>query len=82
MDKKIYDEVFFWFEQNEFKNDGVWGYNTNLIFEFADWLDTVEDCKIATLTNSTDVDRIRADLKRGVDKWLEENHKKHYGIGG
>lgn len=79
MDNKLYDEVFFWFEQNEFKNEGVWGYNTNLIFEFADWLDTVEDCKIATLTNSTDTDRIRAELKRGVDLWLEKNHKNIMG---
>jgi hypothetical protein len=79
MTNKLYDEVFFWFEQNEFKNNGVWDYDTNLIFEFADWLDTVEDCKIATLTNSTDTDRIRAELKRGVDLWLEKNHKNIMG---
>ena len=75
MNKELYDEVFFWYEQNEFKNDGVWDYNTNLVFGFADWIDTVEDCKLATLTNSTDVDKIRRDLKRGVDKWIAENHK-------
>ena len=44
---KKFDKLFKWFEDNEFKNEGVYCRTTNLVFEFMEWLENAEDKFIA-----------------------------------
>lgn len=84
IDTKVrYDNLFHWFENNKFTNEGNYPRATNLVFEFCDWLDTLDDFDLAELLKLTadfedDDDIIKAsrqareELIRGVDNWLEK----------
>lgn len=75
---QILDETFFDFETNRFENNGVWPRRANLIFAFADYIETLSDEDIAERLNSDDarlIKRFRTTAKQGIDKWLEENMK-------
>lgn len=80
--KERYDRLFRWFEENEFTNEGDYPRETNLVFEFSDWLDSIDDGDLADrlgfFMDFKDVDdavvaaeQARKELTRGVNKWLE-----------
>jgi hypothetical protein len=83
IDTKVrYDNLFHWFEENKFTNEGNYPRATNLVFEFSDWLGTLDDYDLAELLGLTadfedDDDIVRAsrqareELTRGIDNWLE-----------
>lgn len=83
IDTKVrYDNLFHWFENNKFTNEGNYPRATNLVLEFSDWLDTLDDFDLAELLKLTadfedDDDIIKAsrqareELIRGIDNWLE-----------
>lgn len=76
------DELFFWFENNEFKNEGNYPRNTNLVLEFSDYIDKLDDDdlvdKLELLADYKDPDdalkaaaAIRIEIENGIDRWLE-----------
>lgn len=74
----ILNDVFFDFENNLFINEGCWPRKVNLIFAFADYIDTLSDEDIAEKLNSTDaflIDKFRKTATKGIDLWLKENMK-------
>lgn len=79
MNKNLYDSIFYWYEQHVFENDGVWPRNVNLVFGFADWIESVPDTILSSMANAEDVNTVRKDLRLGVDTWIKENHKNIMG---
>ena len=80
-DNKIFEilnNLFFYFEENIFVNDGVWSRKANLIFAFADYIEGLTDSQISNYlkTNSLDtINRFRFLAKQGIENWLKENMK-------
>lgn len=75
---RILDEVFFDFEHRLFQNDGVWTRPVNLVFAFADYIESLSDEEIAARLKSDNKKLIagfRFTAKQGIDKWLDENMK-------
>lgn len=82
IDTKVrYDNLFWWFENNLFKNEGNYPRKTNLVFEFADWLEELDDDELAErlglFADFKDVDdaykaasQAREEMIRGIDNWL------------
>ena len=83
IDTKVrYDNLFHWFEENKFTNEGNYPRATNLVFEFADWLEELDDDALAEhlglFADFKDVDdackaanQARIEILNGVDMWLE-----------
>lgn len=78
--KEKMDKIFWDFEENHFKNDGIHHRSLNLVFEFADYIDTeAGETAIAeafALHPYEDEDRekimkIKAKFSKGINKFLE-----------
>ena len=84
IDTKVrYDNLFHWFENNKFTNEGNYPRATNLVLEFSDWLYTLDDYDLAEelglFADFNDEDdalkaarQAREELTRGIDNWLEK----------
>lgn len=71
-------KFFFNFEHRHFKNNGVWTRQVNLVFAFADYIESLSDEEIAEYLKSGNkklIARFRFTAKQGIDKWLDENMK-------
>ena len=73
---KAADRIFEYFENNEFKNDGIYGRNMNLAFEFADFIEYEADndallsmAQINT-THEYIANALRTIIQRGIDAYL------------
>ena len=69
------DELWHFFENNIFVNNGQYSYNTNLVFSFADYIDSLSDEDLADFlqcSQNCDVKLFRKILNDGVDKWLHD----------
>ena len=82
LDRKKIDNLFWWFEENLFKNEGDYPRQTNLVLEFADYVDDASDFELAERLDlykeykddeeALEVVRhIRTEILNGIDKWLE-----------
>lgn len=73
IDAKL-NQLFWWFEENEFKNDGEWGRRMNLVFEFADFLDsqTVDDLAEIINCNEDEALEIKKIGAAGCSEWLRK----------
>ena len=83
IDTKVrYYNLFWWFENNLFKNEGNYPRNTNLVFEFDDWVRKVDKSELAErlgfYSDYKDTDdaekraeQARIEMLNGVDMWLE-----------
>lgn len=74
----ILNALFWNFEQHKFVNDGVWPYQVNLIFAFADYIETLkEDDVLPFVSESTfiDLELIKEKARQGIDLWLNDNMK-------
>ena len=72
------NELFFYYENNIFVNDGVWPRQANLIFAFSDYIENLSDAYIADLLKTNDIniiDRFRYLADLGIEKWLKANMK-------
>ena len=80
-DKKIFkilNELFFYFEENIFINNGAWPRKANLIFAFCDYIEGMSDAKIADIlktNNISYIERFRFIARQGIEKWLNDNMK-------
>ena len=82
IDTKVrYDNLFWWFENNLFKNEGNYPRNTNLVFEFDDWVRKVDKSELAArlgfYSDYKDTDdaekraeQARIEMLNGVDMWV------------
>lgn len=75
-DKQKMDKLFFWFEDNLFQNDGPHHRSLNLVFEFADWIDSPHGAeKIEEYwdwwNDDDKIQEIRDEFSRGINLWLE-----------
>ena len=75
---KILNEMFFYFEENIFINDGVWTRKANLIFSFSDYIENLTDAQIAEYlktNNISYIERFRFIARQGIETWLKNNMK-------
>lgn len=71
--KEKADELWFFFEQNKFKNEGEYSYNTNLVFAFADYVDGLSDEDLGDFLGSDDdnlIKQFRRMINDGIEEWL------------
>jgi len=74
----ILDALFWDFEQNKFVNDGVWPRQVNLIFAFADYIETLSKQDVLPFVREDmflDIDLIKKHAMKGINLWLNENMK-------
>lgn len=74
----ILNELFFYFENNIFVNDGVWPRSANLIFAFSDYIENMLDEEISFYINSEkkdDIKNFRLVARQGIEYWLKQNMK-------
>lgn len=72
------DKLWKYFEENIFVNNGRFSYNTNLVFAFADYIDSLSDDRLSEFLengNAEDVKAFRQMLGQGIDRWLEQFSK-------
>ena len=79
--KKKIDTLFYWFEANKFKNEGNYPRATNLVLEFSDYVEKMDNCNLAdSLGLTSDFDDLedaekaaahaRTMIDKGIDNWL------------
>ena len=71
--KKTADELFAAFELTKFKNRLSYGYKTNLVLEFCDYVEKLEDWELLEALKSSDSDdaaQFRQMMNKGIDIWL------------
>ena len=74
----LLDELFFYFEENIFENNGPWPRKVNLIFSFSDYIKSLSDEEIATFLENNEPQEIESFRKiacEGIDTWLKANMK-------
>lgn len=75
------DKIFNWFEENRFKNDGDHCRGLNLVFEFADWIDTDEGAeKISEQFDDKPetLEKIRGKFSKGINHYIDGEKKASY----
>lgn len=67
------NKIFKFFEDNVFANLGEWRRDINLVFEFADWIDS-DDGKglIIEEFGREKLEEIRGEFDKGINAFLEE----------
>ena len=71
--KKTADELFAAFELTKFKDQLSYGHKTNLILEFCDYVETLEDWELLEALKSSepnDAVQFRQMINKGIDIWL------------
>lgn len=79
--KEKLDKFFFWFEENKFENKGNYPRRTNLVLEFSDYVEKMDNCNLADslgLTSDFDdledaekaAEKAREMIDTGIDTWL------------
>ena len=76
--KSLLDELFFYFEENIFENNGPWPRKVNLIFAFSDYIKSLSDRDIAEFLGNgspKEIENFRELADKGIDTWLKANMK-------
>lgn len=79
--KEKIDKFFWWFEANKFTNQGDYPRATNLVLEFSDYVEKMDNCNLADslgLTSDFDdledaekaAEKAREMIDTGIDTWL------------
>ena len=67
------DKIFLWFKDNLFRDELSYSRPLNLIFEFADWIDTDSGKDMITEEfGSARFSEIIEEYNKGINKYLEE----------
>lgn len=73
------NRIFNDFEENHFRNEGVHCRSLNLIFEFADWIDTDEgESHILELFEPEELESVKGKFSKGINAFLDERKKTSY----
>lgn len=73
------NKIFFWFEENRFENTGNYSRDLNLVFEFADWIDTKEgEIFICDYFDIDDAENIKGEFNQGINSYLDAVKKNNY----
>lgn len=80
MSKEKCDNLFTWFEENKFENEGDYPRDTNLVFSFMDYLDKADneeeiaeklDLEYNEETGTyIGLDHAKSEMKKGCATWL------------
>ena len=76
--KQKADELFYWFENNRFQNRMNYSRQVNLVLEFCEYMETLEEDDLYQLLNTTDpqdVTAFRRLISEGLDSWLDSRIK-------
>lgn len=70
--KEQMDNLFAWYENNRFENDGIYSRNKNLIFGFAEFIESERGRDLIRETFGEDrEDEILGLYNKGINQWLE-----------
>ena len=71
--KEKIDNLFSWFENNKFTNEGNYPRSTNLVFEFDEWIRELSDISLSEYLGVSLKSAVQARkmISAGIDKWLE-----------
>lgn len=72
------DNLWFYYAENVFENNGCYSYTTNLVFSFADYVDNMTDIDIADYLHCSDeetITRFRNMLNHAIDIWIKDFSK-------
>lgn len=80
--KERYNKLFWWFEENRFQNTGDYPRITNLVFEFSDYIERIDNQTLAAqlgfykdFKDPDDAEKAaslaRLQMSSGIDNWLE-----------
>ncbi len=72
------NNLFFDFEETKFKNNTGFGWHTNLVFEFCDYvfsMSNMELVELMSLDNELQAQDIKLEVEKGTQIWLKQNAK-------
>ncbi len=73
--KQKANELWYFFENNIFINDGKFSYNTNLVFAFSDYIEELTNIDLLEFLQSEDEQdslKFRKMLQEGINNWLDD----------
>lgn len=76
--KEKADNLWFYYAENIFENNGNYSYSTNLVFSFADYIENISDTDFADYLQCSDINTVnqfKKMLNRAIDNWLKDNSK-------
>lgn len=73
--KQQIDNLFWSFEQNQFIYQGIYPYQTELVFAFADYIEKMSDAELQDLLPNLNPQKVKKIVSIGTDKWLCKNAK-------
>lgn len=68
------DELWYYFERELFTNEGRFSYDTNLVFAFSDYVNSLSNedlCEFLDIDSHEIADKFRLLLNNGIDVWLK-----------
>ncbi|MBO7556558.1 MAG: hypothetical protein J6T72_04105 [Alphaproteobacteria bacterium] len=72
------EQLWNFFEEKIFINDGNFSYSTNLVFAFADYIDNISDEDLQDFLQCDDQETLinfKKIISRAIDKWLQDFSK-------
>ncbi len=69
------DGLFWRFAEEKFVYRGIYPYNTELVFAFADYIENAKDDELSRLFPKYPPSLLRRSVHRGTDKWLRHHAK-------
>lgn len=79
--KNIFNQIFAYFEQEEFENKLSYSRKVNLILEFDEWIRKLPEDELYDLLvqcgadEEVNTEEARQAMLKGADEWLNNNHK-------
>lgn len=77
------DRVFCWFEEYKYEDQGLG--ETDKVYQFADYIDTLDDEDLASLgrvyydgEDTSAVDKLRSTITKAIDEWLGIGEKQWF----
>ena len=73
--KQQLNNLFWNFEQNQFQYHGIYPYQTELVFAFADYIEKISDNELQEIIPDISPQRIKKIVSQGTEKWLKKHAK-------
>lgn len=77
LEKKA-DQLFWHYERDKFEYSGQYCYDTELVFHFADYVESLSDSELSDFLGKgscTLPEEFRRIVRQGIDQWLQYNAK-------
>ncbi len=73
--KQQINNLFWQFEENIFVYQGIYPYQTELVFAFADYIEKLSDADLQQLLPNLNPEQVKKLVNKGTDKWLQKYAK-------